>query len=33
LNTLFKLLHALNITLHLDSPLMARFEDSENAKS
>jgi HTH-type transcriptional regulator / antitoxin HipB len=33
LNTLFKLLRALNITLHLDSPLMARFEDSENAKS
>jgi transcriptional regulator with XRE-family HTH domain len=33
LNTLFKLLHALNIALHLDSPLMARFEDSENAKS
>jgi HTH-type transcriptional regulator / antitoxin HipB len=33
LNTLFKLLHALNITVHLDSPLMARFEDSENAKS
>jgi len=33
LNTLLKVLDALNITVHVDSPLMARFEDSENAKS
>jgi transcriptional regulator with XRE-family HTH domain len=33
LNTLLQLLDALNIAVHLDSPLMALFEDSENAKS
>ena len=33
LDTLLKLLGALNITIHLDSPLMARFEGSEDAKS
>jgi HTH-type transcriptional regulator/antitoxin HipB len=33
LSTLLKLLDALNITVHLDSPLMARFEDSEDARS
>jgi len=33
LNTLLKLLDALNITVHLDSPLMARFEDSDDAES
>jgi HTH-type transcriptional regulator/antitoxin HipB len=33
LSSLLKLLDALNITVHLDSPLMARFEGSEDAKS
>jgi len=33
LSTLLKLFDALNITVYLDSPLMARFEDSEDAKS
>jgi HTH-type transcriptional regulator/antitoxin HipB len=33
LDTLLKLLDALNITIRLDSPLMARFEGSEDAKS
>jgi y4mF family transcriptional regulator len=33
LDTLLKLLDALNITIHLESPLMARFEGTEDAKS
>lgn len=31
LNTLLKLLQALNIDLHLSSPLMERFEETQNA--